>query len=1394
MAGVYCLAQSDDGYIWIGTDGGDLYRYDGSEFTEMQDKNGDNNHHYRNLFLYGDSILFSSLYKGYFSYSRSNKTITRLNIDAVKAGDAIAAYRVKDDYYFVGTNAIFIQSNGRLKELFSIIDNGDDIHVFQTIKTDEAIFIFTNHGVFRLGEQKITPLEKWINSPIANLSDFKFGYYTHGKLTIYTDRFDRKIELITNTKGEFFSMKESSEELFLKDNETVHSFSYNPTSEKQAILTKNGRIYEKIDFKFSPILHNYSEPLSEAQDILTDINGDYWVSSHLKGVYKVSLEAFTQIQILPIYKAPNISFPYETIDNEIIISLMNGETFVRSKSEGGKLNKYDFIVHGIAVINDTYYAATNVGVKKFHPKNASSDFTDVYFKNQNITFIYANDIYLWVGLAGKGLVRINTKTEEVNEFTESTLPNYFYTCQVTKDNNNLFFGTNNGIYKFTKSTSEFYKMKIDYNSLGGYSGVSTQDSHGTNWFTLSKGIIGITNNGETVTLIGQDYFTSNLFFTLNSDRFGNIILGTNKGITILKTNPAGEIISNKHYNDNSGFNGYETHMRSQFQNQNHNRIVVGTVEGLFYINTSILEELSPPLPPVIENEHLLTNTNETISNSYSFVFKVNNPKKGKIIYQYRLKKHSKNWTTLDNDNVVHFTNLSNGKYILEVESSYDGIHFSQSSYKTFTIKLPIWRSNWFIITVILIVVGFNILLLKFNKSFEINSLIEINSNKANTNIKMTPAILLFGAITIVSAQLAAPMLNAEISLHLEQILIVGFSLITLFFLALSAKKNGNEHLFPAYLLIGITLIGIHIFIELFLSKLHPFHIIALIITSSIIPYIFAKVKSVIIYALLIFTFSIILVVVLNNTAYPKSYFLIAIFATTSLIVFLSYLRFESQEKMIFISEIINKGNIPAIAFNKKGTIIYASENVSKFIGASHEELVNNNVACLNNHIPFDGNYQTFEVLNDFKDGNTYTVPLASSDNIVRWIEWAYKDFTNDIKVILGQDITEKLELENTYELLVQNAEDFIYRCDVDGNFKFLNDICYTKLGYTEEDLIGKPSLSIVPSKYAESVELFYNNHFSEGRKSSYKEFPIKNKSGDIIWIGQFVTTIYAAGSDSYVNGYIALARDITARREQQKLIKNQRDNITSSINYAKRIQFNLLPHPRKFIAAFKEHFIVYKPKDIVSGDFYWMEKIDGRTIIALADCTGHGVPGSFMSLLGINLLNSIVLESKITDPAKILNELDRRLIEILQKSQGGNNVNDAMEVTICEIDDNSSIMSYSCAGSRFLIKTGNDFTMFKGDNKHIGDLPYDGFEAYHTSHTEFKNDDQIYLFTDGFQDQFGSENDKKFSFRRMLEIFESNHDKSLVDQKTIIEKEFDNWIGKREQTDDVTLISIKKKH
>ncbi len=1385
MAVITSVNQSPDGYIWVGTDGAELVRYDGRSFEEIKLPNNDNNHHIPHISCAKGEVLFASRYKGFYRYLYERDSLEILPVSHLSFGEAQALFRKESYYYLVGTRGIFSTNGKQSQTLLKLQSDQDNFEFTQFIETENAVFILSNHGDFRLANGKMEPIHSWLNIEKNAFQNMHFGYYDGEKLAFFNETGTEWLEVVLNDRGGFYSINRMQKENILHDGEKIISCSYNAHAARGGILTNRTYLYVLKNKTLNPIAHNYNSDLLGCTGIFTDLLGDYWVNSSLKGLYKISEEPFTKMELHPIYEIPTISLPYRTQNRTILISTYENETFVGRVSASETFDRYEFTVKGVQETEGTIYLATNTGIRVMNEE--ARTFEIRYFENQNITFILADGHHLWAGIAGKGLYRINTRTGKTQPFLKADfeLPRYYYTGQVGMKGKSVYFGSNDGIIQYERSTRKLLKVPVNEKTFGSYSGVSAKDKYGTCWFTLERGLVGITSGGDLRLIQGNEYFQSTLFYTLNSDSYGNLIIGTNKGLTFLKVDAFGKVIDRRHFNDKSGFLGYETNMRSQFQAEN--SIFLGTVEGLFLINTDMLEHQATPIAPVILPETVDSKSNE---HPLLFRFQVNNPKAGSLRYIYRVLGNNEQWFKLDeNVDAVDLTGLRNGNYVLEVKASYDGIHYSDAGSYAFTVKLPLWKSNWFVLLMMGVVVLINVFLLNYYKSFDSGKL--MNTKDIVVHLRMAPTMLLFAAITAPAAQILGPLFVDELAMNIGQSLVMGFVLLSLYFLSLAAKSSKKQYLYDVYLKTALFIVMANYLWEVYASALHPFNIIGVILISMLAPYILSKIKTTVIFALVLLSIAVCYVSVLNTTVYPKAYFLIAILMMACLMIFASYLRYDSLEKLIFISSIINKGNVPAIAFNKDGKVTYASENIANFANVTHDEIIGNNISILNNFIPYGESYKEKDITREFRDGETYLVPMENAEGTVRWIEWSYKDYSKNIRVILGQDVSEKMELENTYELLVQNAEDFIYRCDIDGRFIFLNDICYSKLGYTKNDLIGSLSVMIVPEEYRDEVREYYKDHFSNKLTSSYKEFPIMRKSGDIIWIGQYVTTLYSAGSDGHVIGYIALARDITEIREQQRLIEDQRDEITSSINYARRIQYNLLPHEKQFQAAFDEHFIISKPKDIVSGDFYWMQRVRDTTVLVVADCTGHGVPGSFMTLLGFNLLNSIVLENGIVNPSNILNELDKKLKEYLPRGKGKNAVNDGMEVTVCVFDKNTEQLSYACAGSRFLVFEKDQFTMFKGDNKHIGDTEA-SFETYNTHYATFSSDYTLFLFTDGFQDQFGGPKDKKYSFRRLLELFEANVYLPLPEQRRMIEDNFDRWVGKNHQTDDVTIVAVKR--
>ncbi|NQX97766.1 MAG: transporter substrate-binding domain-containing protein, partial [Flavobacteriales bacterium] len=288
----------------------------------------------------------------------------------------------------------------------------------------------------------------------------------------------------------------------------------------------------------------------------------------------------------------------------------------------------------------------------------------------------------------------------------------------------------------------------------------------------------------------------------------------------------------------------------------------------------------------------------------------------------------------------------------------------------------------------------------------------------------------------------------------------------------------------------------------------------------------------------------------------------------------------------------------------------------------------------------------------------------------------------------------------------------------------------------------------------------------------------------------------------------SLKKEIAKRKVIEKKLKVKNKDVTDSITYAKRIQDAILPSNERFTRELSQTFILFKPKDIVSGDFYWLVTKGDKSWFAAVDCTGHGVPGAFMSIVGYNLLNKIVGEYGITEPSKILDELNKGVANMLKKDDdSAENVRDGMDIALCCFDKKSKVLEYAGAYnplyivSKHSLKSGDKkelnpvYTSEKGLN--LYDVKANRFSiGNHVEETlsftnhriQLNSGDIVYLFSDGYVDQFGGEKGKKYRYKRFKEYLVSINDLSMEEQKLKLEAEFINWMGPHEQIDDVIVI------
>jgi serine phosphatase RsbU (regulator of sigma subunit)/PAS domain-containing protein len=380
------------------------------------------------------------------------------------------------------------------------------------------------------------------------------------------------------------------------------------------------------------------------------------------------------------------------------------------------------------------------------------------------------------------------------------------------------------------------------------------------------------------------------------------------------------------------------------------------------------------------------------------------------------------------------------------------------------------------------------------------------------------------------------------------------------------------------------------------------------------------------------------------------------------------------------------------------------------------------------------------------------------------------------------DLTERKKNEKKMARLASFPEQNpspIVELDTEGNITYLNTACH----------------KLYPEILSEK--------FEHGLLQPFRQIYPKYLSGEIsdhaheIKVGEhhFLQRSRFMPENSLVRIFNI---DITAQKKSEEIIREKNKDITDSINYALRIQQSILPTKDELNSALKDYFVLFMPKDIVSGDFYWSvavtsgknELAEKLSIMAAVDCTGHGVPGALMSIVGNTLLNQTIKNSEVNSPAEALDFLNHELPKNL-KSREGEDIKDGMDMTMIAFSREKMRLYFAGANNPIYILSGGQLTEIKGDKQPIsGSLQTE--KRKFTLHTiDLKKGDQVYLFTDGFADQFGGPKGKKFKYKQMQEVILANSHLSMEEQDKELRKAFIEWKGNLEQVDDVLIIGIR---
>lgn len=503
------------------------------------------------------------------------------------------------------------------------------------------------------------------------------------------------------------------------------------------------------------------------------------------------------------------------------------------------------------------------------------------------------------------------------------------------------------------------------------------------------------------------------------------------------------------------------------------------------------------------------------------------------------------------------------------------------------------------------------------------------------------------------------------------------------------------------------------------------------------------------------------------------------------------------------------------------SFIILGRMISKPLSGIISAIEKNDSSKIENQLKQDDEFgQIARLVNDFfkqkKDlAETNEEIILQKDEIYR--QSKKNELSRKVLRVLNQNLTNQTNALNETAMVTIT--------DVQGIIKYVNDKFYQISGYSEHDIIEQ-NPRVLKAEGIHSSE-FYRNLWEtiSVKKTNWRgEICNKFKDGSLHWFDMTVVPFLDNSGEVYQ--YIAIKIDIDEKKkaEQEIRIKNtelliqkleleeKNNEITSSIEYAKNIQRAMMPSDDLLDELLPRYFVLLQPKYIVSGDFYWATRDKHKIFFAVGDCTGHGVPGAFMSALGVSLLNEIVQRKDIFKPALILDELRRNLKKAMHQTDEDYFQRDGLDIALCAIDLNTMMLEYAGANrnlylvrrileqkiitSEFALKANiyeySEYTLLelKGDKMPIG-VHHNSDNTFSQASVKIRKRDTFYLASDGFQDQFGGAKNKKFGSKRLKQCLVEIQKNSITEQKQLLHEKFNSWKGENEQTDDMLIIGLK---
>ncbi|HDR68504.1 MAG TPA: PAS domain S-box protein, partial [Bacteroidaceae bacterium] len=506
---------------------------------------------------------------------------------------------------------------------------------------------------------------------------------------------------------------------------------------------------------------------------------------------------------------------------------------------------------------------------------------------------------------------------------------------------------------------------------------------------------------------------------------------------------------------------------------------------------------------------------------------------------------------------------------------------------------------------------------------------------------------------------------------------------------------------------------------------------------------------------------------------------------------------NAQNRLQWLLE--NASEIISI-YDRDLNLIYISPAVNKILGYSAEEMMRGKDFERIGHDGAAELKKTFSQLLEYPEQIIeIEYPFIKRDGETVYLQTSCQNRLSDPSllgfILRTRDVTESKRAEKEQRLktrmqsLSENSLDLIFRISSSGIIHYANPIVedYTRLA--PSSMLNKP-IDDVPFR-KEFCEFFKSALISvtENARKETIQLSLPLHLGDKLSERVISFNAIPEFQEDELETILFVGHDITEAKKIEKEIKIKNRKIQDSINYAERIQSSILPEIGRIRKAFPNSFVFYKPRDVISGDFPWLFEADRANYIAAVDCTGHGVPGALLSFVGFFLLNNITALNPELSAAQICDELHKAVRKTLKQDQGNTGTRDGMDLALCKIHKNQNIVEFAGAHRPLLHLSEGELTVFKGEKKAIGGLVNERKQEkpFVNYKIECEKGDKIFIFSDGLTDQLGGEKGLKYGIGRVRKILLDNMGLTMPRIEEYFKYDFDNWMGKERQLDDVIM-------